>query len=654
MLRHVAADAFAGLEPAGFWAHFAALTRIPRPSHEEEQVAAHVAAWAGAHGFATRRDDAGNLVVAVPATRGREAAGTVILQGHLDMVCEREPGSPYDPREGRIHVVRDGDWLVAEGTTLGADDGVAIAAMLALAEAGDDAPHGPLELLMTVAEEVGLSGAQALDPALVTGDVLLNLDSEEDGTLTIGCAGSEDHVIMLAAPRAPLPPGAEGLRVTVSGGRGGHSGGDIAAGRANAITLLAHALRGAGEVRIASLDGGASRNAIPRDAVAVVAGDGVRAAVAAAEAAARRTYARTDPGVRIDVGPPEPDDAAWSAAVSARVLDLLALLPAGPLAMSPDFPGLVETSSSVGVARTAPDGTLTVRCLSRSSDDDALPVVRGRIEAAARLAGAAHESLGSYPGVAARSGRRAARHRDARVRRAVRRRARGRRDPRRARDRADRRAAPRAPDALLRPGDRGAARARRAPPRPLGRPLHAAAARAAGRAVALTKARKIPAWRSSSFQLSCSSHCTPSTHASPATSIASITPSSARPAASTPSPSRSMAWWCHEFTRCGPGPSAASSREPGATRSSWSGWPGCSLAVSTDSRTSAQRSQSPPGCSPASACIVPPRATLMTCIPRQTPSTGLPEASAASTSPNSNASRASDTFVSVGCAASPP
>ena len=403
-------DAFAGLEPAAFWRHFAALTTIPRPSHGEERVAAHVTAWAGERGFGVRADDAGNLVVGVPATPGREGAPAVILQGHLDMVCEREPDSPYDPREGRIGVVRDGDWLLAEGTTLGADDGVAIAAMLALAESG--APHGPLELLMTVAEEVGLAGAQALDPALVTGDVLLNLDSEEDGTLTIGCAGSEDHVLTFTAPRELLAAGADLLRVTVSGGRGGHSGGDIATGRASAIKLLAHALRGAREVRIAAFDGGASRNAIPRDAVALVAGEGVRSAVEAAGAAARRTYARTDPGVRIEAeaagaadraGAAGPADSAggaggaWTAEASGRLLDLIALLPAGPLAMSPDFPGLVETSSSVGVAETAPDGTLTVRCLSRSSDDDALPVVRGQIEAAARLAGATYESLGSYP-----------------------------------------------------------------------------------------------------------------------------------------------------------------------------------------------------------------------------------------------------------------
>jgi dipeptidase D len=310
------------------------------------------------------------------------------------MVCEREPGSPNDPRDGRIAVVRDGDWLRAEGTTLGADDGVAIAAMLALAEDAA-APHGRLELLMTVAEEIGLAGAQALDPTLVTGDLLLNLDSEEDGALTIGCAGSEDHVLTFVAPCAPLPAGAEVLAVTVHGGRGGHSGGDIAAGRANAIKLLALALRGAGAIRIAAFDGGASRNAIPRDAVALVVGDDLRAVVAAADAAARRTYRRTDPGVRIDAAPARAAD-AWDAAASARLLDLVALLPAGPLAMSPDFAGLVETSSSVGVA--ASDGErVTIRCLSRSQDDDALPVVRAQIEAAARLAGAAHESLGSYP-----------------------------------------------------------------------------------------------------------------------------------------------------------------------------------------------------------------------------------------------------------------
>jgi dipeptidase D len=398
-------DPFAGLEPAAFWRHFEALTKIPRATYEEERAAAYVIAWAGERAYATRRDAAGNLVVAVPATRGREAAPTVIVQGHLDIVCEREPDSPYDPREGRIHVVRDGEWLRAEGTTLGADNGVAIAAMLALAEDAG-APHGPLELLMTVAEEVGMAGAADLAPELITGSVLLNLDSEEDATFTVGCAGGADSVVRLEAPRAPVGPAEAALRVTVQGGRGGHSGGDIAAGRTNAIKLLARALGAAPGLRIASLDGGASRNAIPRDAAAVVVvaaaeAERARELIARAGERARDAYEKTDPEVRVLVaapaaaGPATAD--AWTAEASARILDLVAALPSGPLGISADFPGVVETSSSLGIAAT--DGTLlTLHCLSRSANDAVMPEVTGAIAAAARLAGAELEPGREYPG----------------------------------------------------------------------------------------------------------------------------------------------------------------------------------------------------------------------------------------------------------------
>jgi dipeptidase D len=361
-----------------------------------------VIAWAGEHGFATRRDAAGNLVVAVPPTPGREAAPTVILQGHLDMVCERDPDSPYDAREGRIHVARDGDWLRADGTTLGADDGVAIAAMLAVAE-DPAAAHGPLELLMTVQEEVGLGGASRLDPALISGDVLLNLDSEEDATLTVGCAGSIDTQVRFEAPRSPVDGPL--LRVTVAGARGGHSGGDIALGRANAIKALARALRAAPELRIVSFDGGTSRNAIPRDAAAVVAaGDEARSAIAAEGARIAAAYRDTDPGVRVTVADAvargdatAAGTTAWSAGDSARILDLIAAIPTGPLGMSVDFPGVVETSSSIGLART--DGaTLTISSLSRSADDNLITDVTNAIAAVARLAGATYEPGHGYPG----------------------------------------------------------------------------------------------------------------------------------------------------------------------------------------------------------------------------------------------------------------
>ncbi len=268
----------AGLEPASFWAHFEALTRIPRPSRQEEPVIEHVRAWAAEHGFELRQDAGRNGVIRVPTTPGREGAPVVSLQGHLDMVCEREPSSQNDPAEGRIELVRDGEWLTADGTTLGADDGVAIAAMMALAE-DTSLPHGPLELLMTVAEEVGLEGANALDGSRVAGRILVNLDSEEDGKLTVGCAGSTDTWIHIDALREAAPADAATLAVTVSGGLGGHSGMNIQYGRSNAIKVLGRALREAHAAvpfRLVSLDGGKSRNAIPRDGTAVVAVDGGR------------------------------------------------------------------------------------------------------------------------------------------------------------------------------------------------------------------------------------------------------------------------------------------------------------------------------------------------------------------------------------------
>src|SRR5512134_3913481 len=206
-----------GLEPRAFWAHFETLTRISRPSRAEEPVIAHVEAWAAEHGCELAQDSGRNLVIRVPATPGRESAPTLILQGHMDMVWERDPASPNDPAEGRIALLREGDWLTADGTTLGADDGVAIAAMMALVE-DESIPHGPLELLMTVAEEVGLEGANALDGSLLTGATLINLDSEEDGVLTVGCAGSTDTWIRVDEAREACSPDAVTLSLAAGGG----------------------------------------------------------------------------------------------------------------------------------------------------------------------------------------------------------------------------------------------------------------------------------------------------------------------------------------------------------------------------------------------------------------------------------------------------
>ena len=391
-------------EPRAFWAQFEALTRIARPSRHEEPVIEHVRCWAEGHGLELRQDEGRNVVINVPATAGREGAPTVTLQGHLDMVCERDPASPNDAAEGRIALVRDRDWLTADGTTLGADNGVAIAAMMALA---DDAtiPHGPLELLMTVAEEVGLEGANALDPALVSGSILVNLDSGEDGKLTVGCAGSTDTWIRITAPREPADDGSVPLSVTVSGGKGGHSGSGIALGRSNASKVLGRALREASQTvtfRLVSFAGGKSRNAIPRDAAAVcsvAAGDveAFRAAVGEVAATIRDAFSTTDPGVTIAVDAADATADPWTAEATARLLDAVALVPTGPLAMSQGFDDLVETSTSLGEALTEGD-RLTLHSLSRSSNDSALPEVIATLDAVARLAGGELEVKVNYGG----------------------------------------------------------------------------------------------------------------------------------------------------------------------------------------------------------------------------------------------------------------
>jgi dipeptidase D len=393
-----------GLEPGRFWAHFEALTKIARPSRLEEPVIDHVRDWAAEHAFELDQDSGRNLVIRVPATPGREDAPTLVLQGHLDIVCERDPASPNDPAEGRIALLRDGDWLTADGTTLGADDGVAIAAMMTLAE-DESLAHGPLELLMTVAEEVGLEGANALDGSLLTGSTMINLDSEEDGVLTVGCAGSTDTWIRVDGERGAPGPGAVTLAVTVSGGQGGHSGMEIHRGRSNALKVLGRALREAhssAPFRLVSLAGGKSRNAIPRDAAAIVSVESneeaaFRAAIESGATTIREAFSKTDPGLAIVVETTEASADAWTDDSTTRLLDVIAVVPTGPLAMSPDFEELVETSTSLGEAMTE-GAQLTLHSLSRSSNDAAMPEVVATLAAAARLAGGSLEVKHNYNG----------------------------------------------------------------------------------------------------------------------------------------------------------------------------------------------------------------------------------------------------------------
>lgn len=396
-------SALDSLEPGLVWQRFSELTRIARPSKGEGPAREHVLAWASARNLDASVDAEGNVVVRVPPSPGREAAATVVLQAHLDMVCERDPASPFDPREGRIDVRVDDDWVLAEGTTLGADNGIGVAAALAVVD-DDEIQHGSLELLFTVSEEQGLDGAKALDASLVSGRRLVNLDGTSDEALTVGCAGSAHSFVRV---RLELESHEQrddvALGVVLSGAHGGHSGGDIAKGRVNAIKALGRVLARSFEqepFRLARFAGGVSRNAIPRDARAVVmlepdAEPAFRAAAEQELAGLRDQYRGFDDGLALAIDRIE-ESASVSERATARVLDLVTALPTGVVAMSPQLPGVVETSTSLTVA-TTDDGILLLASMTRSSNAPALEDVAATIAATARLGGATVELVRAYP-----------------------------------------------------------------------------------------------------------------------------------------------------------------------------------------------------------------------------------------------------------------
>jgi dipeptidase D len=387
-----------GLDPVLVWERFSELTQLARPSKAEGPAREHVLAWAAARALVAETDAEGNVVVRVPATSGRDGAPSVVLQSHLDMVCEREPWSEYDAREGRIHVLVDGDWVIADETTLGADNGIGVAAAMAAAD-DRDLSHGPLELLFTVSEEQGLDGAKALDASLVTGRTLINLDGTSDEALTVGCAGSDHTTLRFPLSAVAIEPGRTVLRVELSGGRGGHSGEDISAGRLNALKGLGRALAAAFDVApfgLVSFEGGSSRNAIPREASAIVAvGDPSAFENAADDELGALRRGHTDGRLSLTYAPAEADAAATDEA-TRRALDLIASVPTGVIAMSPRLSDTVETSISLTVARTDTD-ELRLSSMARSSDAAALDELLERMRAVARLGEAEIDVRRSYP-----------------------------------------------------------------------------------------------------------------------------------------------------------------------------------------------------------------------------------------------------------------
>jgi dipeptidase D len=397
-------DVLASLQPRSVWQHFSAIAAVPRPSKHEERISAWVRGLAKEHGYEVRADATGNLVLRVPASKGLERAPVVILQGHLDMVCEKNKDVTHDFMADPIRPRLDGEWVMATGTTLGADNGIGVAAALAAAT-DPDVRHGPLELLFTIDEETGLTGAQRLDPQLLEGRLLLNLDSEDDGKIFVGCAGGGDTHLFLDTPRRAAPRG-KPYKLEVTGLRGGHSGLNIHENRGNALKLLTRVLLAALEAGIdfdlVHLQGGSKHNAIPREAEATLHLEPAAQARLAQLLSSMRQAFRTelegiDDGLELHFGPTEAGSQAWAAADRDRLLRLLAALPHGVLGMSPAIPGLVETSSNLAVVE--PDnGRVKIVTASRSSVMPTLRAVMGSIRAAGTLAGAQIEAHEGYPG----------------------------------------------------------------------------------------------------------------------------------------------------------------------------------------------------------------------------------------------------------------
>ena len=394
------------LQPKSVWQIFAELSRVPRGSGNETAVIDMLKAWADARGLKWRDDAVGNLLVEIPGSKGRERAAPVLVQGHVDMVCEKNSGTKHDFGTDPIKLVVKGGWVEADGTTLGADNGIGVAMGLAVAlEKG--LKHPPLEILLTVDEERGLTGAAGVRAGFFKSRRMINLDSEEDAALFVGCAGGRDSDIVVKNKKVKLGKGLVGRRVSVKGLKGGHSGLDIHKHRGNAIKILTRVLLAAhGEVpfKLVDIDGGSMRNAIPREAgarVAVPEGEARRFKKLVDAAAARiksEELAGTDEGLVVKVGGARVAH-SLGGNCTLRTLHLLDALPNGVLGMSTAIAGLVESSSNVGVVKT--DGAqVRIICCSRSSNMSELDGLVARHRSVVALLGdrAAIAQPEGYPG----------------------------------------------------------------------------------------------------------------------------------------------------------------------------------------------------------------------------------------------------------------
>lgn len=393
------------LKPALIWQCFDEITKVPRPSRHEEQIRAFLLDFAAKHGIAVKTDAVGNVVMTKPATPGCEGAPTVILQAHMDMVAEKNNDVQHDFLKDPIDTYIDGDWVKARGTTLGADNGIGMAACMA-AMIDDTLVHGPLECLFTVNEEIGLEGAINLGEGMITGKILINLDSEDDGEIFVGCAGGIDTTAVFHYRRSVAPEHFHFMKVSLTGLLGGHSGGDIHQGRANANKLVARflwRLSQKHEVAVCEFDGGNLRNAIPREAHAVfgIHGEARQTVVDALDQFAREIAAEfegIEPSVKFEIESIDRPDYCIDSDTSLRLIRALYSAPHGVYSMSRALPGLVETSTNLAAVKMEEGDTIKVTTSQRSSVESRKYDIADQVEAHFQLAGAEVSHSDGYPG----------------------------------------------------------------------------------------------------------------------------------------------------------------------------------------------------------------------------------------------------------------
>lgn len=397
------ADAIEGLTPPLVWKYFAALARIPRCSKHEQNAAKFVLDTAKKLGLQARQDKAGNVVVKKPASAGREKAPSICLQGHLDMVCEKNADKVHDFSKDPIELVRKGNMLMANGTTLGADNGIAVATNLAIME-DKNLQHGPLELLFTIDEETGLTGANNLEGGFLESKTLMNLDSEEEGALYVGCSGGKDTTGTWTVEFEPAPSTLVALELKVTGLRGGHSGLEIDKGRGNALKILNRVVIALGAMggRLASINGGNKRNAIPREAQALMFVpkaklEEARKTISDWNTILRAELQSVEPDLQVSVAETKRKGSVMKKKYQKQITSVISALPHGVTKMSAEISWLVETSTNVAVITTT-GKKVSLATSQRSSVASEILEIADTVRTIFEMGGADVTQGDGYPG----------------------------------------------------------------------------------------------------------------------------------------------------------------------------------------------------------------------------------------------------------------